>query len=531
MKQALKGFFGKSSSKKAAVTESGQPKFGVVHQQQQQQQQPSQPSLCYADPSHNDLPSGHEISSLAMAEEASGTDELQQSPHADTESSVIAVAEHCPAAMLKDVWSLDAFEIRAKMYAGQISSVYRAVDKKSGITVGLKLYKRSMLNDMERHQIAREIWLHMQLNHPNIIALYAAWKDKDYIYLVLEWAPEGNVFMFAQTQRNGRLPENVVVPLILEPTMSALAYIHGLGMIHRDVKPENILLTTSYQIKLADFGLSIHSNYEIANTRLGTIDYLSPEILDCPPKYHPQDHKSNPQIWYTNKVDCWSVGVLAYELLAGKTPFEDKTPQETLYRIKSEEVSYPLGLSEGAVAFMRQALVRDPAQRSDMQELLNHPWILSHKRHAVLPSMRSRTQTQSEIRDHRNIAFMSSAGGPGSLGAGGGSHDGSSGAAGMEASCRVHSYGNMKVPLTTAGDAGHNSSCPNILQGQMLSSTGHMMSGVDAYTLPAVHDLAAFSAEGDMQGVTSQQHQQQQDMMMMQSIAATQGVTAMDTGS
>lgn len=62
---------------------------------------------------------------------------------------------------------------------------------------------------------------------------------------------------------------------------------------------------------------------------------------------------------------------------------------------------------------------------------------------------------------------MSSAGGPGSLGAGGGSHDGSSGAAGMEASCRVHSYGNMKVPLTTAGDAGHNSSCPNILQGQV----------------------------------------------------------------
>ena len=68
--------------------------------------------------------------------------------------------------------------------------MYRAVDRKSGITVGLKLYRRTMLNDMERHQIAREIWLHIQLNHPSIIALYAAWKDKDYIYLVLEWAPE-----------------------------------------------------------------------------------------------------------------------------------------------------------------------------------------------------------------------------------------------------------------------------------------------------------------------------------------------------
>jgi hypothetical protein len=60
----------------------------------------------------------------------------------------------------------------------------------TGITVGLKLYKRAMLNDMERHQIAREIWLHIQLDHPSIIALFAAWKDKDHIYLVLEWAPE-----------------------------------------------------------------------------------------------------------------------------------------------------------------------------------------------------------------------------------------------------------------------------------------------------------------------------------------------------
>lgn len=57
-------------------------------------------------------------------------------------------------------------------------------------------------------------------------------------------------------------------------------------------------------------------------SRLGTIDYLSPEILDCPVKQHPQDHKLNPQKWYTCKVDVWSIGVLAYELLLGRTPFE-----------------------------------------------------------------------------------------------------------------------------------------------------------------------------------------------------------------
>jgi Protein kinase domain len=86
--------------------------------------------------------------------------------------------------------SLSTFDIRAKLYAGHISSVYRAVHRRSGITVGLKLYRRASLNDMERHQIAREIWLHIQLDHPSVIALYAAWKDRDYIYLVLEWAPE-----------------------------------------------------------------------------------------------------------------------------------------------------------------------------------------------------------------------------------------------------------------------------------------------------------------------------------------------------
>jgi aurora kinase len=123
--------------------------------------------------------------------------------------------------------SLHDFDIRAKMYSGHISSVYRAVCKRSGITVALKLYKRSMLNDMERHQIAREIWLHIQLNHSSIIALYAAWKDRDYIYLVLEWAPQGNVFTFAQG-KGGILPEHIVVPMIMQPTLSALCYIHEL---------------------------------------------------------------------------------------------------------------------------------------------------------------------------------------------------------------------------------------------------------------------------------------------------------------
>jgi serine/threonine protein kinase len=187
--------------------------------------------------------------------------------------------------------------------------------------------------------------------------------------------------------------------------------------------------------------------------RLGTIDYLSPEILDCPVKQHPQDHKVNPQKWYTCKVDVWSIGVLAYELLLGRTPFEavrtapalhlgtrlhsqphtrlpvrttctrahtlfalfsvacvltvsflffpaacrclQRTPQETLYKIKTQEVAYTAELSEGATAFIQAALVRDPERRASLTDLLQHPWLLKHLRSSTGPAhMRGRTHTQ-----------------------------------------------------------------------------------------------------------------------------------------
>ncbi|GFH26984.1 protein kinase domain-containing protein [Haematococcus lacustris] len=211
------------------------------------------------------------------------------------------------------------FELRALMYNGNISMVYHAVDRRSGVTIALKLYKRAKLTAIERHQ--------------------------------------GDVYGYLRANR-GRLSEEVAVPLILEPFLSGLRLIHEQGLIHRDIKPENILLNHSFQIKIADFGLSIDSTNEVANTRLGTIDYLAPEILDCPVKQNPNDNKENPNIGYTNKVDCWSVGVLAYELLAGQPPFAAPSPQETLRRIRTKEVEYPPWFSHEALDFLRGVLLR-----------------------------------------------------------------------------------------------------------------------------------------------------------------------------
>lgn len=89
---------------------------------------------------------------------------------------------------------------------------------------------------------------------------------------------------------------------IFRPLLSALSFIHAQGLIHRDLKPENILLGDNFGIKLTDFGLSINHHIEVANTRLGTLNYIAPEILQCPYKHHPLENKESDSFSYDNKV-------------------------------------------------------------------------------------------------------------------------------------------------------------------------------------------------------------------------------------
>lgn len=89
---------------------------------------------------------------------------------------------------------------------------------------------------------------------------------------------------------------------IFRPLLSALSFIHARGLIHRDLKPENILLGPNFEIKLSDFGLSINQHQEVANTRLGTLNYIAPEILQCPYKHHPLENKGFGSIGYDNMV-------------------------------------------------------------------------------------------------------------------------------------------------------------------------------------------------------------------------------------
>ncbi|MEW5307351.1 MAG: hypothetical protein WDW36_009755 [Sanguina aurantia] len=286
----------------------------------------------------------------------------------------IAVASHCPEDIATPIWSVEGFTLLKKLYEGNLSVVCQAVHRVSGRHVALKIYKRSRLHEMERFQLAREICLHIRVLHPSVVALFAAWKDAKYVYLALEWAPCGNLFDHL-VSRGGKLRERDAAANVIRPLLTALAFLHAQQFIHRDVKLENIIMDAHGAIKLADFGLAIDQKYEQANTRLGTFGYFAPEVLDCPLKKGPFDSKDASLRGYDSKVDVWSAGVVAFEVLTGRAPFSASSATKIIEAIRTRVLELPTHLSAEAQDFIVSALTRDPAQRASAEQLLQHPWL------------------------------------------------------------------------------------------------------------------------------------------------------------
>ncbi|GIL54641.1 hypothetical protein Vafri_10372, partial [Volvox africanus] len=291
---------------------------------------------------------------------------------------LLALCERCPQAMLsRDYWSIKDFVLVKEVGSGAASTVYYALCRKSTQPVAIKMYLKSKLSKLNRRQVEREINIHSSLSHPHIIDFYAAFEDDDRIYLVQEYAAGGDLFDDVK-RRGGRLPEREVVQQVLHPYLKALAYLHQRGIIHRDIKPENTVFTKERVLKVTDFGLAINANTERPVTRLGTLDYMAPEVLRCPDKHSPEDNKDRVDLEYDNSVDAWAMGVLAYELIVGRPPFGMSCREATMRAIVAASPSIPEWMSPGAADFIRAALQRTSARRLPVEQLLQHPWITSN---------------------------------------------------------------------------------------------------------------------------------------------------------
>lgn len=266
---------------------------------------------------------------------------------------------------------LDAYTITEQIYEGFLGNkVVKAVHRRGGHTVVLKMYSIRILRSLRCLTfVRREVGIMEALDpHPNIVRLIGAFSQQGKIVLVLEQADRGDLFDARRQHHLMRFPGHEALRIVRH-VLQAVAFLHDQHIAHRDVKLENILLHgPDAEIKLSDFGAAINTAREMAVTRIGTLDYVAPEVLRNPDKDKMGEDRA--AYAYTVKVDVWAVGILTYELLLGSTP-------HMLCGDQAAPPYYPSWVPRAACDFIQACLQCDPDHRPTARKLLEHPWLRS----------------------------------------------------------------------------------------------------------------------------------------------------------
>jgi hypothetical protein len=219
----------------------------------------------------------------------------------------------------------ERFRLEQVLHPGLTSYVYKGTDLQTEQAIAVKQLMVSRdLNEMAWHRFQRESDALRRLDHPNIVKLIDAFHDGDFEYIVMEYVFGGS--LFDRLNREGRLPLKQALDLSMK-LADALHHAHTHDIIHRDVKPSNVMLTHDYVPRLADFGvarLNYHQRVTLPHTVIGTTPYLSPEgvmgeAIDA-------------------RGDVWSLGVVVFEMLAGTLPFVGRTDDLIAHAILEKEL-------------------------------------------------------------------------------------------------------------------------------------------------------------------------------------------------
>ncbi|GAA4366571.1 Stk1 family PASTA domain-containing Ser/Thr kinase [Nocardioides caricicola] len=262
------------------------------------------------------------------------------------------------------------YRIGARIARGGMASVYEATDMRLDRTVAVKVMHAGLGDDDEfAARFVREARAAARLSHPNVVAVFDQGTDGDAVFLAMELV-DGHTLRDVIRKEAPMPPAKALA--LLEPVLSALAAAHRAGLIHRDVKPENVLIATdpssgTSRIKVADFGLARAVSAETQHTAtggvlIGTVSYLAPELV--------VDGRADA------RADVYAAGVVLYELLTGAKPHEGESPIQVAYKHVHEDVPPPSLLVPGIPAYVdalvARATARDRSQRPADAAVLLH---------------------------------------------------------------------------------------------------------------------------------------------------------------
>ncbi|GGV61874.1 Stk1 family PASTA domain-containing Ser/Thr kinase [Streptomyces thermoviolaceus] len=245
------------------------------------------------------------------------------------------------------------YRIDARIAVGGMATVYRALDTRLDRVLALKVMHPSLAADASFvERFIREAKSAARLDHPNVVGVFDQGTDGSYVYLAMEYV-SGCTLRDVLRER-GALPVRAALD-ILEPVLAALGAAHRAGFVHRDMKPENVLIGDDGRVKVADFGLvrAVDAVTHTTGTVLGTVSYLAPEQIE--------EGTASP------RVDVYACGVMLYEMLTGAKPHQGETPAQVLYRHVNEDVPPPSAAVPGLSAELDQlvaaATARTPEDR------------------------------------------------------------------------------------------------------------------------------------------------------------------------
>lgn len=259
-------------------------------------------------------------------------------------------------------WTINDFELLHKLGGGNYGDVYLATVRHSDFIVAIKKLSIKKLAEFNiASQLRREIEIAFNTRHKYLLRTYCYFYDESDIYLVLE--PCSNGMLYSELNRVKLFPPPTAARYVAQ-LAEALLYLHQHNILHRDIKPENILLDHNQNIKLADFGWSVHDPNNRRKTSCGTPEYFPPEIVSRQP--------------YDTTADLWCLGIFCYELLVGHTPFVSKENDQIYKKIHAMQFTIPDSVPPEAKDLIANLLVRDGSKRMPLHRVLNHPFLLTY---------------------------------------------------------------------------------------------------------------------------------------------------------
>nr|XP_061801204.1 serine/threonine-protein kinase 36-like [Nerophis lumbriciformis] len=254
---------------------------------------------------------------------------------------------------------MDSYHVLAQVGQGSFGRVHKGMKRFTGQVVALKFMPKMGRSSKELQSLKKEIDIMSNLQHPNIVKFLDSFETETEVVVVTEYA-EGQLFQIIEA--DGSLPESRVCEIACQ-LVSALYYLHSRRILHRDMKPQNILFDKNGVVKLCDFGFAraMSISTMVVTSIKGTPLYMSPELVAEKP--------------YDHTADLWALGCILYEIHTGLPPFCADSIFHLGQLIVKNPIVWPDNMSSTCTSFLKGLLIKDPQKRLSWPHLLHHPFV------------------------------------------------------------------------------------------------------------------------------------------------------------